>query len=198
MTDRVVNPDFHAAACAVQDLLEALGFAACAGDPLPAGLVETPERVARALVEMTEGYHLDPAAILGVTFEAEYDQIVALARIPFVSTCEHHLLPFIGYAGVAYLPQGRVVGLSKLARLVDVYAKRLQLQERMTQQIAVAMMDHLNPRGALVLVEAEHSCMACRGVKKPGAVMRTSAVRGTFLTDPTAKDEAMRLLQEKV
>lgn len=177
----------------LRGFLEALGHSADSD-----GLKETPRRVVDAFMEMTSGYAKDPATLLAVTFEAEqYDEIVALAHIPFVSMCEHHLLPFTGFAGVAYLPSNKVVGLSKLARVVDVFAQRLQLQERMTKQIAQALVDHLKPRAVAVVVEAEHSCMTCRGVKKTGAVMRTSFLTGRFHDDPAARSEALRLLEAR-
>ncbi len=162
------------------------------------GLRDTPRRVVEAFAEMTAGYNEDPGKFLSVTFDAEhYDEIVALAHIPFVSMCEHHLLPFTGTAGVAYLPAEKVVGLSKLARVVDVFARRLQLQERMTKQIAMALVEHLKPRAVAVVVEAEHSCMTCRGVKKTGAVMRTSFLTGTFHDYPASRAEALRLLEAR-
>lgn len=158
-------------------------------------MADTPRRVVDSWLEMTRGQHEDPADHLAVTFSAEeYDQAVALAGIPFVSVCEHHMLPFIGTASVAYLPDKQVVGLSKLARTVDIYARRPQLQERLTKQIADAISTNLEPRGVAVVVEAAHSCMTSRGALKPGALMRTSALRGVFRTSPEARVEAMKLL----
>jgi GTP cyclohydrolase IA len=162
---------------------------------LPEGMTETPDRVLRALAEMTAGYSQDPATILSKTFDADgYDEIVVLRDIPFNSLCEHHVLPFVGTAGVAYLPGARVVGLSKLARVVDVYARRFQIQERMTQQIADAVSVALNPRGVAVLVKGRHLCMEVRGVKKTGAEMVTSVVRGVFMEKPQARAEVLDLL----
>lgn len=163
-------------------------------DPNDAGLKDTPNRVVRALREMTEGYREDPAQILSKSFgdEKEYDEIVILQGIPFHSMCEHHLLPFTGHADVGYLP-GKVCGLSKLARLVDCFARRLQMQERMTSQIADALMLHLQARGAAVVLRASHSCMVCRGARKSGATMITSVTRGAFRDDPKARQEFLDL-----
>lgn len=159
------------------------------------GLLDTPRRVVKALEEMTAGHEVDVAALLSVQFDgASYDEIVALCDIPFSSTCEHHLLPFTGTASVAYLPGERVVGLSKLARLVDAYAARLQLQERLTAQVADALEEHLAARGVAVLVRAAHSCMACRGVRKSGATMVTSALRGLFKKDNAARAEVLHMI----
>lgn len=150
-------------------------------DPQREGLLDTPRRVLKALKEQTVGYTGDPASVLGTQFDAEgYDQIVLLRGIRFSSLCEHHLLPFTGTATVGYLPGPRVVGLSKLARLVELYARRLQLQERLTQQVAVALMEHVAAQGAGVVLRAHHACMGCRGVGQPDAVMVTSTMLGTF------------------
>jgi GTP cyclohydrolase I len=182
--------DLHRAQLAVVQLLEALGE-----DPKREGLRETPRRVAKALAEMTAGNDSDVKALLDVTFDGgTYDEVVALAGIPFTSLCEHHMLPFSGFAGVAYLPGARVVGLSKLARLVDAYARRLQIQERLTSQIGDALVRHLDPRGVAVTLEAEHSCMSCRGVLKSGAVMRTCVLRGVFMDKPEARAEVLGML----
>lgn len=159
-----------------------------------AGLLDTPDRVARALREMTSGYRDDPAAILARTFDDRCDEMVVVSGVDFTSLCEHHLLPFVGVAHVAYLPGERVVGLSKLARLVDCYARRLQVQERMTVQIAEAIAEHLSPRGVGVVVEAHHSCMGCRGVRKPNARMVTSAMHGVFRDEPEARAEFLALI----
>lgn len=148
-------------------------------DPSREGLIKTPHRVVKAFQELTEGYSQDPKQILSTTFSAEYDEMVVVKKIQFWSLCEHHLLPFHGTATVGYLPRDRVVGLSKIGRLVHCFSKRLQIQEQMTQQIAHAMMEHLNPRGVGVIVEATHQCMAMRGVKTP-AVMTTSCLLGEF------------------
>lgn len=162
---------------ALRVILKAIGE-----DPDREGLLDTPDRVMRSWTEIFAGYHQDPAEILSTTFaEVDgYDEMVLLRDIPFHSTCEHHMLPFVGKAHVAYLPNGRVVGLSKLARLVDCYARRLQIQERMTRAIADALMTHLAPHGCGVMLEATHGCMSCRGVLKTGATMVTTAVDGRF------------------
>lgn len=174
----------------VREALAALGFPVD-GD----GMKDTPRRVVKAWLEMSAGRFDSPEEHLKVVFDGgEYDEAVALANIPFVSLCEHHMLPFTGTAGVAYLPQGKVVGLSKLARVVDVYARRPQLQERLTAQIADAMQTHLAPKGVVVTVEATHSCMTCRGAMKAGAVMRTSALRGQPHTDGVLRAEMLDML----
>ncbi len=147
-------------------------------DPHREGLAATPSRVLRSLTELTAGYADDPASILSTVFTEQHDQMVVVDGVEFTSLCEHHLLPFVGTAVVGYVPRGKVVGLSKLARLVECYARRLQVQERMTEQIAVALMEHLAPEGAGVVVRAHHSCMGCRGVRKPSARMTTSALYG--------------------
>lgn len=176
---------------AVRELLAAIGE-----DPTRDGLLKTPGRVARMYAEVTAGLHEDPSHHLTTVFEADHDEIVLVRDIPFSSMCEHHLLPFVGHAHVGYLPgnDGKVTGLSKLARLVDGYARRLQVQERLTSQIAEAMVAALQPRGAIVVLEAEHMCMSIRGVHKPGALTITSAVRGLFRDDPRSRAEAMTLL----
>jgi GTP cyclohydrolase I len=173
---------------AVKELLIAIGE-----DPDREGLVATPRRVAAMYEELFAGVDEDPSKFLTLTFAAEHDEMVMVRDIPFASLCEHHLVPFMGKAHVAYIPgeDGRITGLSKLARLVDAYAKRLQVQERMTSQIADTLMATLAPRGALVVVEAEHLCMSMRGVKKPGTLTVTSALRGIFKDDPRTRAEAM-------
>ena len=158
---------------AVKDLLSALGE-----DTAREGLVDTPCRVARMYEEILAGYNDDPAVHLSRTFVEEGSDVVIEKDIDFSSTCEHHLMPFFGEVHIAYIPDGKVVGLSKLARVVDVYAKRLQLQERMNNQIADAIMEHLSPKGVAVVVEGEHTCMTARGVKKVGSKTVTYAVRG--------------------
>lgn len=162
-------------------------------DPTRDGLVDTPRRVTRALEEMTAGYRADPGEVLSRTFAVDCDEMVALRGIRFASLCEHHLLPFTGRADVVYVPGKRVVGISKLARLVDCFARRLQVQERMTQQIAAAIQDHLDPRGVAVVVRAHHHCMGCRGVGQPEAEMVTSALTGLMLDDHKARSEALSL-----
>ena len=174
---------------AVRDILEAVGE-----DPEREGLRGTPARVARMYGELFAGLWDDPAEYLGVEFEASYDEMVVLRDIPFHSMCEHHLLPFVGRAHVGYLPRGRVVGLSKLARVVEAFARRPQLQERLTGQIADLIMDRLDAKGSAVIVEAQHTCMTIRGVRKAGAVMVTSAMRGAFRRNLATRSEAMNLL----
>ena len=175
---------------AVREILLALGE-----DPDRAGLEKTPHRVARMYAEVFAGLHQDPAEYLEVQFEADHDEMILVKDVPFYSMCEHHLVPFTGRAHVAYIPgdDGRITGLSKLARLVEAYARRPQVQERMTSQIADCLVAALQPSGALVVIEAEHLCMSMRGIQKPGAVTVTSAVRGIFLSEAT-RAEAMNLI----
>jgi len=175
---------------AVREIIEALGE-----DPEREGLAGTPERVARFYEEVFEGIHLDPGEVVDAFFGDEhYQEIVMVKEIPFYSMCEHHFVPFHGQAHVAYMPDGRVTGLSKLARLVEGYARRPQMQERLTAQVADALNERLDPLGVLVVVEAEHLCMSMRGVRKPGALTVTSAVRGVMQTNPSTRSEAMSLL----
>jgi GTP cyclohydrolase I len=184
------NEDVQAAMLGVRALLRLAGK-----DPDSEAVLGTPDRVTRAMIEMTAGRLEDPKTILERRFDGgDYDQMVVLRGIQFVSTCEHHLLPFTGIAVVAYIPNKTVVGLSKLARLVECYAKRLQLQERMTQEIAAAILEHLEPRGVGVVVKATHSCMAVRGVRKNGAEMVTSCMLGAMKDKPEARAELMALL----
>jgi GTP cyclohydrolase IA len=177
---------------AVLEILEAIGE-----DPARDGLVQTPRRVAKMYEELFAGLGENPADHLEVTFAADHDEMVMVRDIPFASLCEHHMVPFIGKAHVAYIPgeDGRITGLSKLARLVDGYARRLQVQERMTTEIADAIEQALAPRGVLVVVEAEHLCMSMRGVKKPGTSTVTSAVRGLFRSDASTRMEAMQFVR---
>ncbi|CAN5818925.1 GTP cyclohydrolase I FolE [soil metagenome] len=183
--------DIEAIEEAVRRILVAIGE-----DPEREGLVETPTRVARMYTELFEGVHRDPGDEVDAFFgEEHYQEIVMVKDIAFNSLCEHHLLPFIGKAPVAYIPDGQVTGLSKLARLVEGFARRPQMQERLTAQVADALMDRLKPMGVLVVVEAEHLCMTMRGIKKPGAVTVTSAVRGTMATNPATRAEALSLLR---
>jgi GTP cyclohydrolase I len=183
--------DEERAAAAVRELLTAVGE-----DPDRPGLQETPARVARAYAEIFAGLWQDPGEILATTFEEDHDELVLEKDIPMYSTCEHHLVPFHGVAHVGYIPglDGRVTGLSKLARLVEVYARRPQVQERMTRQIADALADVLKPRGVIVVIEAEHLCMAMRGIRKPGTRTVTSAVRGIFRDSAATRGEAMSLI----
>jgi GTP cyclohydrolase I len=176
---------------AVREILIAIGE-----DPDRDGLLRTPIRIARMYEEIFAGLHENPAKHLTVTFEAEHDEMVMVRDIAVQSMSEHHLVPFAGRAHVAYIPgeDGRITGLSKIARLIDGFAKRPQVQERLTTQIADALMDALNPEGVLVLIEAEHFCMSMRGVKKPGSLTVTSAVRGLFKTNVATRAEAMSLI----
>jgi len=186
-----VAVDSDRVARAVSEILAAIGE-----DVGRDGLAETPSRVAAMYEELFSGLDDDPSRHLTVTFAAEHDEMVMVRDIPFSSLCEHHMIPFIGRAHVAYIPgtDGRITGLSKLARLVDGYARRLQVQERMTTQIADAIESVLGPRGVLVVVEAEHLCMSMRGVKKPGTTTVTSAVRGLFRSDVATRAEAMAFI----
>jgi GTP cyclohydrolase I len=169
---------------AVREILIALGE-----DPDRDGLQETPERVARAYTELFAGLREDPRRHLATTFDEDHREMVILRDIPFASICEHHLLPFTGKAHVGYIPQGRVVGLSKLARVVEGYARRPQVQERLTSEIADAIMDELDPDGCGVVIEATHTCMTIRGIQKPGSTMITSAMRGGFRRRPETRAE---------
>ena len=178
----------------VRELLEAIGE-----DPEREGLRETPRRVADMYVELFEGLEVDPGAHLRVTFEADHDEMVMVRDIPFTSLCEHHLVPFMGLAHVAYLPgtDGRITGLSKMARLVEGYARRLQVQERLTTDIVEAMERELRPQGSIVVIEAEHFCMSMRGVKKAGSTTVTSAVRGVFRDDAAYRSEALQYIHQR-
>jgi GTP cyclohydrolase I len=179
---------------AVREILLAVGE-----DPDRDGLRDTPGRVARAMTEQFGGLLLAPSDVLTTVFDADHEEMVLVRDIELYSTCEHHLVPFFGQAHVGYIPneKGQITGLSKLARLVDVYARRPQVQERMTSQIADALMAILEPRGVIVIIEAEHLCMSMRGVRKPGAKTVTSAVRGSFLSSETTRLEAMSLLADR-
>ena len=187
----VSGVDAARAEAAVRELLLAIGE-----DPYREGLVDTPARVARAYQEVLAGLFTDPADVLQTTFEEGHDELVLVKDIPLYSVCEHHLVPWHGSAAVGYIPgsSGRVVGLSKLARLVDLYAKRLQLQERLTVQVADAVQSRLEAAGVVVVVQGQHLCMAMRGVRKPGSVTVTSAVRGVFKTDGCTSAEVMGLV----
>ncbi|WP_420899441.1 GTP cyclohydrolase I FolE [Nocardioides pantholopis] len=187
----VPDYDHDRAAAAVRELLYAIGE-----DPDREGLRETPARVARAYAELTAGLRLTPEDVLTTTFDIGHDEMVLVRDIELWSMCEHHLVPFTGVAHVGYIPAetGKITGLSKLARLVDVYAKRPQVQERLTTQIADALTRLLDARGVIVVIEAEHLCMTMRGVRKAGARTITSAVRGSMLTDAATRSEAMSLI----
>jgi GTP cyclohydrolase I len=184
--------DVERVRAAVAEILDAIGE-----DPGRDGLRDTPRRVAAMYEELFSGLHDDPTRHLEVTFAAEHDEMVMVRDIPFASLCEHHLVPFLGRAHVAYIPaeDGRITGLSKLARLVDGFARRLQVQERMTTEIADALEVVLQPRGVLVVIEAEHLCMSMRGVKKPGTTTITSSVRGLFRSDQATRAEAMGFIR---
>jgi len=179
---------------AVREILLAIGE-----DPEREGLVDTPARVARMYEEIFGGMRQNPAEYLKTTFEADHDEMVLVRDITMYSACEHHLLPWIGKAHVAYIPNddGRVTGLSKLARLVDAYAKRPQVQERLTSQIADELDRSLQPKGVMVVIEAEHLCMTMRGIRKPGAVTTTSAVRGQLKTSASSRAEALELIRRR-
>ncbi len=177
--------DVNAAEQTILQLLHALGE-----DPEREGLKNTPRRVARMYTELLSGYHVDPAKIVnGAVFNINYDQMVIVRDIEFYSLCEHHMLPFIGRAHVAYMPAGKVIGLSKIPRLVDVFARRLQVQERMTRQIAEMLQELLEPHGVAVVVEGMHMCTMMRGVKKHDARLTTSAMLGAFRTNPSTRQE---------
>ena len=176
---------------AVRDILEAVGE-----DPKREGLLRTPERVANMYEEVLSGIDKNPEKELTVILEEDHDEIVLIKDIPLYSICEHHMLPFAGKAHVAYIPKGnRVTGISKLARVVDVLSKRLQVQERLTTAVANAIMKKLKPQGVMVVIEAEHMCMSMRGVKKPGSVTVTSAVRGIFRSSPKTRSETLSLIK---
>ncbi len=176
---------------AVRELLLAVGE-----DVKREGLKHTPQRVAAMYTELLAGMQEDPGEHIQSIFTEKYDEIVLLRDIPFYSICEHHLMPFIGSAHVAYLPVGMVLGVSKLARIVDCFSRRLQVQERLTDQIADFLMSGLKPQGVAVVLEASHSCMTIRGVKKPGSIMVTSALRGIFKRDPKSREEIMSLIHK--
>jgi GTP cyclohydrolase I len=183
--------DAARAEAAVRELLYAVGE-----DPEREGLKNTPGRVARAYEETFGGLFADPDEVLETTFDEHHNELVLVKDIPLYSTCEHHLLPWHGSAAVGYIPgvEGRITGLSKLARVVDLYARRPQVQERLTSQVADAVMRKLQPHGVIVVIQAEHLCMAMRGVRKPGSLTMTSAVRGTFQSDQRTRAEALSLI----
>ncbi|HEY8161527.1 MAG TPA: GTP cyclohydrolase I FolE [Methylocystis sp.] len=185
------RPSREAAEHAVRTLIEWAG-----DDPDREGLIDTPERVVRAYEEFFAGYRTDPSALLETTFEetADYDEMVTLRDIRVESHCEHHIVPILGRAHIAYLPAGRVIGISKLARVVDAFSKRLQIQETLTAQIAEAIDAALKPRGVAVVIEAAHHCMTTRGVKRPGVSMVTSKMLGAFRTDQATRQEFLSLI----
>ena len=184
--------DRERAEAAVRELLIAVGE-----DPDREGLLETPARVARAYAEMVAGLHTEPTDVLNKTFSENHQELVLVRDIPIYSTCEHHLVPFFGVAHIGYIPgeSGQVTGLSKLARLVDLFAKRPQVQERLTSQVADALVDKLGAQAVIVVIECEHLCMAMRGIRKPGAMTTTSAVRGGFKRNASSRAEALALIR---
>ena len=186
--------DLDRAEAAVRELLLAIGE-----DPERDGLKSTPRRVAKAYAETMAGLFVNPDEMLETSFDEGHDELVLVKDIALYSTCEHHLVPWHGTAAVGYIPgaDGRITGLSKLARVVDLYARRPQVQERLTSQVADAVMERLQPRGVIVVVQAEHLCMAMRGVRKPGTTTVTSAVRGIMQTDPRTRAEALNLILAK-
>lgn len=188
---RTEGVDLARAEAAVRELLFAIGE-----DPDREGLKRTPARVARAYSEVFAGLFVDPDSVLESTFDEDHDELVLVKDIPLYSICEHHLLPWHGTAAIGYIPgpDGRITGLSKLARLVDLYARRPQVQERLTSQVADALRKGLEPQGVIVVIQAEHLCMAMRGIRKPGSLTVTSAVRGIFQSDPRTRAEALSLV----
>jgi GTP cyclohydrolase I len=191
MKKDLVGTDTDAIQALIEQLLVHLGE-----NPTRDGLVNTPERVAKAFRFFTQGYQEDPEAILnGALFPIEYDEMVVIRDIDFFSLCEHHLLPFYGKCHVAYLPSGRIVGLSKIPRLVEVYSHRLQVQERLTVQIAEALQQKLNPQGVAVVMEARHLCMMMRGVETPNAVAVTSSMQGVFQSQQQTREEFLNLIR---
>lgn len=183
--------DLQRVAAAVKELLAAVGE-----DPDREGLRHTPMRVAHMYAEVFSGLHENPRQHLRTFFTEQYDELVVLRDIPFHSMCEHHLLPFAGKAHIAYLPDGRIVGISKLARVVEAYARRPQVQERMTNQIADLLVEELHAKGVAIIIQATHLCMTCRGIKKPGTIMVTSALRGRCKSDARSRSEVMMLLHD--
>jgi GTP cyclohydrolase I len=180
-----VGADDGRVEAAVREILEEIGE-----DPDRQGLLGTPDRVHRMYTELTSGYHVDPERLInGAIFDVAYSEMVVVKDIPFYSLCEHHLLPFFGTAAVAYIPRGRVIGLSKIPRIVEMYARRLQVQERLTQQVADFLQERLAPQGVGVVIEATHLCAVMRGIRKPGTVMTTSAVLGLFRTRDRTRAE---------
>ena len=175
---------------AIREIIAAIGE-----DPSREGLVETPRRIAQMYADLFSGLYEDPRAVLATGFEESHKEMVVLKNIPFYSLCEHHFLPFHGQAHVGYVPEGRIVGVSKIARAIDILARRPQMQERLTSQIADAIMDGLQPDGAAVVIEAEHLCLSMRGAQKPGTVMVTSAIRGGFRRRGVTRSEFLSLVQ---
>jgi len=187
--EKRTNIDIERIEKAVKEILEAIGE-----DTSREGIKGTPARVAQMYGELTAGMEQDPKEYIRSVFTEDYNEIVLLRDVPFYSICEHHMMPFMGSAHVAYLPDGKVLGVSKLARIVDCFARRLQVQERLTDQIAGFIMDSLKPKGVAIVLEATHSCMTIRGIKKPGSVMVTSALRGIFIRDSRSRAEVLGLM----
>ncbi|MGE3166070.1 MAG: GTP cyclohydrolase I FolE [Planctomycetota bacterium] len=183
--------DHEKLVAAARMILEAVGE-----DPEREGLVDTPERIARMYAEVFAGLEQDPHTVLSTVFTEKYDEVVMVKDIPFFSMCEHHLLPFTGVAHVAYIPNGKVVGISKLARAVDLYGRRPQVQERLTNQIADLISEQLQPKGVAVVLEASHTCMTMRGVRKPGSLVVTSAMRGMIRSNVATRTEVMGLIRK--
>ena len=176
---------------AVKDILANIGE-----DPQRDGLLKTPDRVARMYDELTAGYNVDPIKLInGAVFDVDYDEMVLVKDIEFYSMCEHHMLPFFGRAHVAYIPNGKVIGLSKIPRIVEMYARRLQVQEKMTMQIAQVIEEVLQPKGVAVVIQCQHFCMCHRGVRKPNSWTTTSKLTGSFLKNPASRQEIFRLIQ---
>jgi GTP cyclohydrolase IA len=192
MSKKVKQIDTERIEKAVQEILLAVGE-----DINREGLKLTPQRVARMYKELLSGLYEDPEVHMKSVFTENYSEIVLLRDIPFYSMCEHHMMPFIGSAHVAYIPSGMILGVSKLARIVDCFAHRLQTQERLTYQIADFIMNKLKPQGVTVVLEASHGCMTIRGIKKPGSVMVTSALRGIFMKDPKSRSEVLSLMHKQ-
>ena len=190
MTATPATFDVAAAEQHVRDLLYAIGE-----DPDRDGLRDTPRRMAAMYQELFDGLQQDPVAVLSVGFEEAHDEMVILRNIPFYSMCEHHFMPFHGEAHVGYLPDGRIVGLSKIARALEIFARRPQVQERLTTQLAACIEEVLEARGVGVVIEAEHTCMTARGVRKPGSKMVTSAMRGQFRSDVNTRQEFLGLIR---
>jgi GTP cyclohydrolase I len=189
MSDPDSKTDFPRIEAAVKEILAALGE-----DPNRDGLKDTPGRVARMYDEVFSGLHKDPQEVLTTMFDERHEEVVLVRDIPFDSMCEHHLLPFTGICHIAYIPKGKILGLSKFARLLEVFSKRPQVQERLTSQVATTLMETLNPHGVAVVMKATHSCMTMRGVRKPGSSMVTSSMLGIFRTDMKARSEVLNLI----
>jgi GTP cyclohydrolase I len=186
---RDYRPDKPRIEAAVREILLAVGE-----DPDREGLRETPARVARMYAELFSGLHADPRELLRKKFTQKYDEVVLVKDIPFASCCEHHLLPFLGKAHIAYMPNGKIVGLSKLARVVEVLARRPQVQERMTEELADLLVNEVQPRGVAVIIEATHTCMTIRGIRKPGSLCTTSSMRGSFRENALTRSELLSLV----